>query len=50
MFLKKKVSMSDYKKIKVDIIDLKVHNIHNIYNAYKYAGYQTNILNPDQNI
>ena len=41
--------MSDYKKIKVDIIDLKVHNIHNIYNACKYAGYQTNILNPDQN-
>ena len=41
--------MSDYKKIKVDIIDLKVHNIHNIYNACKYACYQTNILNPDQN-
>jgi imidazoleglycerol phosphate synthase glutamine amidotransferase subunit HisH len=36
--------MSDFNKIKVGIIDLKINNIYSIYNALRSIGYKTAIV------
>lgn len=36
--------MSNYNKIKVGIIDLKINNIYSIYNALRSIGYKTTMV------
>jgi glutamine amidotransferase len=36
--------MSDYNKIKIGIIDLKINNIYSIYNALRSIGYKTAVV------
>ena len=41
--------MSDYNKIKIGIINLKINNIYSIYQACKNIGYNTRIVSPREN-
>ena len=40
--------MSEYKKIKVGIINLGINNIYSIYQATKSIGFKVNLIKPSQ--